>query len=206
MVGITLSPEEIRQAPPEVRRWLSAQIVSTLGLYEGESLPQPPERHLVACTLEEARAVLSLIQGHLALVNVFFELSRDPIAVLPQGIRVLRLEDMLRHSRLSTLDQLLASLEILNNAVQRVRGDAEAILTAVHNEGYCLVADVTARSIMILWEEFLGTHERAREELASQIPNFPAGAAALPTQPSGEGLRNPPSPLANPEASVGSFD
>ncbi|MBX5452874.1 MAG: hypothetical protein K6U10_02935 [Acidobacteriia bacterium] len=206
MVGITLSPEQIRQAPPEVRRWLSAQIASTLGLYEGESLPQPPERHLVACTLEEARAVLSLIQGHLAVVNVFFELSRDPVAVLPQGIRVLRLEDMLRHSRLTALDQLLASLEILNNAVQRVRGEPEATLTAVHNEGYCLVADVTARSISILWEEFLGTHERARRELASPMPNSPAGAAVFPSQPPGEGLRSPSSPLANPEASLGSFD
>jgi hypothetical protein len=30
MIGITLSPEQIGQAPPEVRRWLEQQIVGVL--------------------------------------------------------------------------------------------------------------------------------------------------------------------------------
>jgi hypothetical protein len=32
MVGITLSPEQIRAAPPEVRRWLEHELAVSLGL------------------------------------------------------------------------------------------------------------------------------------------------------------------------------
>ena len=41
MVGITLSPEQIQQAPPEVRRWIEQQIASALGL----SAPRPSSKH-----------------------------------------------------------------------------------------------------------------------------------------------------------------
>jgi hypothetical protein len=34
MVGITLSPEQIQQAPAEVRRWIEQQISSALGLFQ----------------------------------------------------------------------------------------------------------------------------------------------------------------------------
>lgn len=33
MVGITLSREQIHQAPPKVRRWLEQQIADALGFY-----------------------------------------------------------------------------------------------------------------------------------------------------------------------------
>jgi hypothetical protein len=32
MVGITLSPEQIQQAPAEVRRWIEQQVAGALGL------------------------------------------------------------------------------------------------------------------------------------------------------------------------------
>ena len=31
MVGLTLTPEQIRKAPPEVRRWLEREVATTLG-------------------------------------------------------------------------------------------------------------------------------------------------------------------------------
>ena len=81
MVGITLSPEQIRAAPPEVRRWLEHELAVPLGL-NPPTLPitQPSHPHLAACTPEEAAQVLSLIQGMLPVVHVFFELGREGAA------------------------------------------------------------------------------------------------------------------------------
>ena len=51
MAGITLSADEIKTAPPEVRHW-----------------PAPP---LVGCNVAETRDILSLVQGMLPVVSVF---------------------------------------------------------------------------------------------------------------------------------------
>ena len=32
MVGITLTPEQVRTAPPDVRRWLEQELAKTFGL------------------------------------------------------------------------------------------------------------------------------------------------------------------------------
>ena len=89
MVSITLSPEQINQSPTEVRRWLQQQISGALGLYRPEPALQAPEQHLIGCDLENARAILSLIQGILPAVSMFFELGREPDAISPQGLRAL---------------------------------------------------------------------------------------------------------------------
>ena len=70
MVGVTLSPEQIRNAPPEVRRWLEQELLASLGLQQPETEAGAPQ--LAPCSEEEAAAILSLIQGMLPVVNVFF--------------------------------------------------------------------------------------------------------------------------------------
>lgn len=96
MVGITLSPEQIRAAPPEVRRWLEHELAVSLGL-NPPALPitQPSSPHLAACAPQEAAQVLSLIQGMLPVVNVFFELGREGAAP-GEGIEAFRLADITR--------------------------------------------------------------------------------------------------------------
>jgi len=168
MVGITLSPDQIRQAPPEVRRW----IAGALGLYQPTPALQPPKHHLTSCTLEEARAVLSLIQGFLPVVGVFFELGREPVAVSPQGLRAIRLDDMARHAKLREPEQIMACLVAIDEALQRVRGEPTAVLTALDGAGHCLVTDATAKSILALWHEIVAAHDLGR----------PAAAAAVDTQ------------------------
>ena len=156
-------PEQIRQAPPEVRRWLEAQIAGAWpGLYRAAPTMEPPARHLVACSLEDARAILSLIHGLLPVVSVFFELGREPAAVSALGLPALRLDDMLRHSRLPGVEQILACLKIVDEALQRVRGEPDAALTALDGAGHCVVADATARSILELWQEIVAAHELAQ--------------------------------------------
>lgn len=62
MVGITLSPEQIRSAPPEVRRWLEHELAVSFGLHGREVDAEPASaEHLMVFSPEEAAAVLPLI-------------------------------------------------------------------------------------------------------------------------------------------------
>ncbi len=76
-----MSPQQIHQAPPEVRRWIEQQIADALGLSRTAPTVEAPPKHLVGCRLEEVRAILPLITGLLLVVSVFFELAHEPIAV-----------------------------------------------------------------------------------------------------------------------------
>ena len=60
MIGISLSPEQVRAAPPEVRRWLEHEIGMTFGL----AAPDHPAAEnlatrLVGCNPDEAAAILA---------------------------------------------------------------------------------------------------------------------------------------------------
>jgi hypothetical protein len=193
MVGITLSPEQIGQAPPEVRRWLEQQIAGVLGFYRPEPAMHAPERHLIACNLETARAVLSQIHGILPLVSVFFELARDPIAATGQGLRALRLDEMARHARLQSPDQVMACLRAIDETLQHVSGAPDALLTALDGTGHCLVADATARSILALWQEIVASRDLSARPFAETAP-YPAGMPVQPqfTTSSPEGPGVPP--------------
>jgi len=167
MVGITLSPEQIRAAPPEVRRWLEHELAVSLGL-NPPALPitQPISPHLAACTPEEASQVLSLIQGMLPVVHVFFELGREGAAP-GEEIGAFRLADIMRHTRLEVPDQVMACLEILDQAVQRVRNDPGATFHAMDKRGYCLVAAQTQRSIRAIWQQLVAERELVRPAVSS---------------------------------------
>ena len=159
MVGLSLSAEQINQAPPEVRRWLEQQVSDTLGFRRSEPVFQQPERHLLGCGLEEARAILSMIQGLLPVTSVFFELGRENATTAGQGLRALRLEEISRHARLQAPQQVIACLRALDQAAQQVTGRPDAALTVVDPSGTCLVADLTARSILTLWQEIVAAHD-----------------------------------------------
>ena len=182
MVGITLSPEQIGQAPPEVRRWLEQQISATLGLYRPQPEMAPLERHLVGFDLDGARAVLSLIQGALPVTSVFFELGREPVGASPQGVRALRLDDMVHGARLRSADQLIACLRSIDVAAQRACGNPEAVLTVLDGAGHCLVADVTSRNILALWQEIMAAHQPAVPE-GAVLRDAPY-QVTMPLQPS----------------------
>ncbi len=176
MVGITLSPEQIRMAPPEVRRWLEHELAVSLGLRssdlqhdESDILP------LASCTVEEVARVLSAIQSMLPVVGVFFELGREGAAITRGGMEAFRLADILRHTRLNTLDQVLACLNTINDVAQRIRGDG-SLFSIVDRRGYCFVAVETQRSILRLWHQVVGQRD------LGQSAEAPAEAATIPGQ------------------------
>jgi hypothetical protein len=106
MVALTLSAEQVRNAPREVRRWLEQQLLASLGLQPPSA--EPDATPLVACSGEEAGKVLSLIQGRIPVVSVFFELGREGARTDIEGLQAFRLDDILRHTRLQSLEQLVA--------------------------------------------------------------------------------------------------
>jgi hypothetical protein len=170
VVGITLSPEQISQAPPEVRRWLQQQLAEAFGFDGGGPALHTPQRHLVGCTIQDAQALLSAIQGLLPVVSVFFELGREPAAALANGLRALRLDEMTRHARLQSPEQVVACLQAIDEALQSVCGNPEAVLTTLDGTGHCLVAEVTARSILALWQEIVASRQLGQPAVGSPPP------------------------------------
>ena len=121
MPGIALSMDEIKAAPPEVRRWLEQEMVRAFG-----SQPTPPSHEaavLVGCNIEEARDILALVQDMLPAVNVLFELGREAASVAVHGLRAYSIADIQRHVRLQSPEQVVQCLEVLTQALRRVRGD-----------------------------------------------------------------------------------
>lgn len=156
MVGVTLSPDQIRQAPPEVRRWLEQQIAATLGFKPHPPPLVEPERRLVGCGPAQVRAVLAEIQGALPVANVFFELGRETAVASARGLRALRLDEIGRNARLQSAEQVVRCLDAIDAALRRVTAAPEAAMTGLDDAGHCIVADVTARNILALWQEIAG--------------------------------------------------
>ncbi len=154
MIGITLTTDQVRNAPPEVRRWIEHEVLTALGLAAGKvAAAAPPQAaHLVACTPEQANAVLARIQDVLPAVNVFFEFGRPGVSLGQPPVMMFRLIDILHHTRLPDIAQVIACLEMINRAFTEARGDASARFCGFDNEGHCLIAPETQRSIAALWQ------------------------------------------------------
>ena len=189
MVGITLSPEQLRAAPPDVRRWIEHEVAVSLGLHApeiGDARRGSPQ--LVGLTVDEAAKVLSLIEGTLPVVNVFFELGREGSSAGVNDLEVFRLVDITRHARLQTMEQLADCLNIINTAVRSVRADVNATLYGLDQRGYCFIAGQTHRSIQRIWQEIvmersLSTSGVPRQEESTYVsaPDAAATPAIPPT-------------------------
>jgi hypothetical protein len=67
MIGITLTSEQIRNAPADVRRWVEREVMMSLGQQVApENGSKARGEHLAICTEEEITAILAQIQGVLA--------------------------------------------------------------------------------------------------------------------------------------------
>lgn len=167
MIGITVSADQLRVAPIEVRRWVEAEVASALGF---QGLPASGEQKadgLAICSLDEVGAVFSLIQGVVPAVNVFFELGHQGVSVGDGALEAYRLTDLLRHARLRSVEQLVALLDMINGALQRVRGSAGGSLYGLDGRGHCFVAAQTRQSISDLWKRLIEADGAAPTEPAA---------------------------------------
>jgi len=168
MIGITLTTDQIRSAPPEVRRWIEHEVIASLGLAADAPVKAAPPQaaHLVAASVENAAAVLSQIQGLMPAMNVFFEFGRPGISIGQPAVMTFRLIDILHHTRLQTIEQVMTCLELINQAFAQVRGDPSARFCGFDNEGHCLIAPESQRSIAALWQSVIATQQAPGSQAA----------------------------------------
>jgi hypothetical protein len=184
MIGITLSSEQVRGAPPEVRQWIEYQVATSLGLQRQPASAEQQER-LASCGIEDLAEVLSQIQGVLPAVNVFFELGRQGIPVGQAQIAAFRLPDIALHAHLQNIGQVVSCLNLINEAFGRIRGDTSGVFCAVDREGHCLVAAETQQNVLRLWRNVV-----AGQQLAVNDPSvapMPSAPGSVPVSPGSNG-------------------
>jgi hypothetical protein len=178
MIGITLSTDQIRTAPAEVRQWIEHQVIASLGLATEAPVAEAPHAsHLAACSEDDAAAVLAQIQGFLPAVNVFFEFGRAGISYGQPPVMAVRLLDILHHTRLRDVEQVIACLDVINQAVTTVRRDPNARFCGFDNQGHCLILPQTQQSIFRLWQNLVA-HQQAASDGEGILASTPPTSAA----------------------------
>jgi hypothetical protein len=185
MVSFAFSEDELRTAPPEVRRWIEARVLTGLGMRPGaEARPSAPEHGTLAdCTPEEMAQVLNSISENVLVTRVFFELGRDAAdgpKVAPY--RALSLAEIQRHVQLPEARQLFACLGAINEALQHVRGDPGAAIFGFDDGGHVYLHETTHRSIRHLWEQLVHAHVAAVRGSGAEAgaPEFVTGGGQEP--------------------------
>ncbi|MBH5398436.1 hypothetical protein HZZ13_11620 [Bradyrhizobium sp. CNPSo 4010] len=163
MTGITLTAEQIRNAPALVRQWIEQEVIAALGLAPRTPTAAPPQvAHLVACSVEDMAGVLEHIRGELPAVNVLFELGRPGISFGRPAVMTFRLMDILHHTRLQDIGEVMTCLDMINQALTEVKKDASVRFCGFDNEGHCLIAPQTQQSIATLWQTMMERQQAAR--------------------------------------------
>jgi len=156
MISLTFSLDQIKSAPPEVRRWIEREAAAALTALRRPE-PDPLHPHAVAlsaCTVTEAVEVYELIKGNFLLSQVFFELAREmPGNRTGPALYSLSLVDMLRPTRLADGDRLVDCFNAVNQAFQTVRNDPEASLFGFDQYGQVWIHQTTHDNIRELWEQ-----------------------------------------------------
>jgi hypothetical protein len=154
MIGITLTIDQIRNAPPPVRQWIEKEVTAALGLSPPQAAPTAAaqETRLVACSAQDAEAIFAQIQNVLPAVNIFFEFGRPTISYGHPPVMIYRLLDLMYHARLHDVGQVVACLQMIDEALANVRHDAAARFCGFDNEGHCFILSQTQESIAALWK------------------------------------------------------
>jgi hypothetical protein len=89
----------------------------------------------------------------------------------------------MRHARLTGLQQVVACLNLINEAFRRVRGD-DGVLCGLDERGYCFIAQETRRSIARVWESAIASRNMTLPMVPAQAQSedstsAPASAAAF---------------------------
>jgi hypothetical protein len=175
MTNFTFSIEQVRSAPPEVRRWIEHEIRAALAALNRSEhdLSQVHAATLAACMPQEAAQLFEMIKGNFLLSQIFFELARDmPNSHGAAPLHPISVADILRHTRLGDGDRLVDCFTAINHAFQTIRNDPEATLFGFDQQGHVFIHQATHDSIRQLWEQLFA----ARAPMA----NGPALAGFTP--------------------------
>jgi hypothetical protein len=175
MTSFTFSAEQIRSAPPEVRRWIETEIAKGLGsIAHFEHDPSKMETSgLAECTIDEVAQIFSLISANFLVTQVFFELARETaVARSIPSLHGINLEDVQRHVQLDDGRLLLECINVINQALQRVRSDPAASLFASDNRGHFYIHESTYRNIRSLREQLLSAHSSSAAPQVAEASRF----------------------------------
>jgi hypothetical protein len=156
MTSFTFSVDQVRSAPPEVRRWVEREVTAALTVLSRleHDASQLHAATLAACTPQEAAEIYELIKGNFLLSQVFFKLGRElPRSRDEAPLHALRLAEMLRHTRLADGDRLVDCFTAINQAVRTIRNDPQASLFGFDQYGQIWIHQTTHDSIRKLWEQ-----------------------------------------------------
>jgi hypothetical protein len=167
MIGITLTSEQIRNAPREVRQWIEHEVISNLGLGGSAVAPARSTAHIASCSVEDAAAVLAQIRGMVPAVNVFLEFGRPTGSFGQPPIMAFRLIDILHQTRLENIEQVMECVELINEALAKVRQDGNVKFCDFDSEGHCFVTPETQASIAQLWRSLLANRQNAAADEAA---------------------------------------
>lgn len=170
MTGITLTAEQIRNAPAPVRQWIEQEVTNSLGLAPRTPAAAPAQAaHLIACSVDDMAGVLGHIRGTFPAVNVMFEFGRPGISYGQPAVMTFRLMDILHHTRLQEIEQVMTCLEMINQALTVVRKDPAARFCGFDNEGHCLIAPQTHASIATLWQGLTERQQMQQNKVDERI-------------------------------------
>jgi hypothetical protein len=193
VTAFTFSAEQLRSAPPEVRRWMAGEIARALSGIDmphheparGETRQTPPMA-LAACTLPEAMQLLELIGGDPTVMRLFFELARDSTVNYGHAaLHVVRMADLLRNAGLAGEDRLLDGLATIDRAFRQVHGERAGSLFGFDEAGHVYLHETTRASIRQVWQElagpqsFIPPHLGPSEDIAGHSTR-PLSGADLP--------------------------
>jgi hypothetical protein len=99
-------------------------------------------------------------------VNVFFEFGRPGISIGQPPVMTFRLIDILHHTQLQNIEQVIECLEMINQAFAHDRHDSSARFCGLDNEGHCLIAPETQRSVAALWQNVIAKQQAAGSKAA----------------------------------------
>jgi len=175
MTSFTFSAEQVKSAPPEVRRWIENEVTKALAL-QAHPAHDPSKLQasaLAACTIDEVAQLFNLISGNFLVTQVFFELAREtPLTHTIPSLHALNLSDIQRHVQLADGHVLVDCLSVINQALQRVRNDTDASLFGSDESGHIYVHETTHRNIRQLREQLVLAH-------SSAAPNQPTEASGF---------------------------
>jgi hypothetical protein len=199
MISFTFSLEQVKSAPPEVRRWIEREATAALAALNRPEpdLSHPHSAALAACTVQEAAEVYELVKSNFLLSQVFFELARElPGSPSAAPLHALSVADMLRHTRLANGDRLVDCFSAITQAFRTVRNDPEASLFGFDQYGQVWIHQTTHESIRELWGQLIHLQPPIAET-STMATTVPALAAFTPPHlgPSENVVQHAPAPV-----------
>ncbi len=166
MVGIVLSAEQVKAAPPAVRQWLEQQVAADFSPLPSD-LPEPAAdfdaERIAACSLPEILQIFERIRHDGLACRIFLEFGQEPVATLhPSPLYALDIAEIVRDTGITEGNRLVACLNLINSALQVVRADPDATLFAFDGNDRCYVHETTHRALHLLRHDLLAPREAPR--------------------------------------------